>query len=232
MLKPKFLSTKSISLDKLLNGGFSLKELTLIYGEASTGKTTLVLQTAIEAAKALWKTLYIDVDSSFTPQRFTQIAGLNINEASFNIFVFSPKSFLEQTRIIENLETCLSKSVVLIIVDSITTLYRLEASNPEKRFVLNRALNRQLAYLAELAKKHELAVLLTSQVHSLLNYADIEPIAKRALLHWCGTIIKLRNFKEGFKEAVIERLNFKEKLNIKCRLKLAREGLIDVNRNE
>ncbi|MEM2843004.1 MAG: ATPase domain-containing protein [Candidatus Bathyarchaeia archaeon] len=226
------MSTKSLSLNKLLNGGFALKELTLIYGEASTGKTTLVLQTAIEAAKTQWKTIYIDVDLSFTPQRFIQIAGLNKSEASSNIFVFSPRSFLEQTCIIENLENYLSKSFALIIVDSITTLYRLEASTLEERFTLNRALNRQLAYLAELAKKHELTVLLTSQVHSLLNYAGIEPIAKRALLHWCGTIIKLRNLTEGFKEAIIERLNFKEEFNLKCRLKLAREGLIDANRDE
>jgi|YelNatPaOPRAMG01_1025707.scaffolds.fasta_scaffold03270_8 DNA repair protein RadB len=227
MLKPKFLSTKSSCLDKLLNGGLALEELTLIYGEASTGKTTLILQTAVEAAKNSLKTLYIDVDCSFTPQRFIQIAGLNANEISSIIFVFSPKTFFEQTQIIENLESYISKSVVLIVVDSITTLYRLESSTLEERFALNRALNRQLAYLAELAKKHSLAVLLTSQVHSLLNYADIEPIAKRTLFHWCGTIIKLRNLKGNFKEAIVERLNFKETFNLKCKLKLAKEGLIN-----
>ncbi|MEM3553206.1 MAG: AAA family ATPase [Candidatus Bathyarchaeia archaeon] len=104
MLKPKFLSTKSFSLNKLLNGGLPLRELSLIYGEASTGKTTLVLQTAIEAAKNLLKVLYIDVDYSFTPQRFNQIAGLHANKASPNIFIFTPKTFFEQTQIIENWE--------------------------------------------------------------------------------------------------------------------------------
>ncbi|MEM2357033.1 MAG: AAA family ATPase [Candidatus Bathyarchaeia archaeon] len=233
-MKPKFLSTKSFSLNKLLNGGLPLRELSLIYGEASTGKTTLVLQTAIEAAKNLLKVLYIDVDYSFTPQRFNQIAGLHANKASPNIFIFTPKTFFEQTQIIENLETYLSKLTVLIIVDSITTLYRLEVSTLEERFALNRALNRQLAYLAELAKKHELAVVLTSQVHSSLNeYVDIEPIAKRALFHWCGTIIKLVNLKGNFKEVIVERLNFKETPNLKCKLKLTKEGLIEaLNKDE
>lgn len=178
------------------------------------------------------KTLYIDVDYSFTSQRFIQIAGLHIHKVSPNIFVFNPKTFFEQTQMIENLETYLSRSVALIIVDSITTLYRLESSTLEERFALNRALNRQLAYLAELAKKHGLAVILTSQVHSLLNYAEVEPIAKRALFHWCGTIIKLMNLKYSFKEAVVERLNFKEVFNLKCKLKLTKEGLIDVDENK
>ncbi len=232
MLKPKFLSTRSSSLDKLLNGGLALGKLTLIYGEASTGKTTLVLQIAVEAAKNLMKTLYIDVDYSFTPQRFIQIAGLYIDKVSPNIFVFNPKTFFEQSQIIENLETYLSKSVGLIVVDSITTLYRLEASTLEERFALNRDLNRQLAYLAELAKKYDLVVTLTSQVHGLLNHSDIEPIAKRTLFHWCGTIIKLVNLKYSFKEAIIERLNFKETSNLKCKLKLTKEGLIDVNEDK
>src|SRR5205807_4951945 len=43
------LSTGTSGLDRLLKGGFALRQINLVYGEASTGKTVLAMQSALRA---------------------------------------------------------------------------------------------------------------------------------------------------------------------------------------
>lgn len=217
-------------MDRLLNGGLPLGEITLAYGEASSGKTTLALQAAFQAAAGSWKVIYVDADRSFTPQRFVQIAGSSSDEASPKIFIFAPTSFQEQTRVIEGLENYLSKLTILVVVDSITSLYRIASTAPQDRFLLNRALNRQLAYLAELAREHGLAVLVTSQVHASLEREEVEPVAKRALFFWSGNVIKLRPIGGRVIKASVERLAFKETSGLECRLRLTERGFEEAAR--
>jgi len=62
------LSTQAISLgcnalDGLLRGGIERGEVTLIYGEAATGKTTVAIQAAVLAAAKGLKVLFIDCDN-------------------------------------------------------------------------------------------------------------------------------------------------------------------------
>src|SRR2546422_3125392 len=57
------------SLDRLLKGGFPFHQVSFIYGEASTGKTILSIQSAIEAALRDCKVFYLDTDGSFSPHR-------------------------------------------------------------------------------------------------------------------------------------------------------------------
>lgn len=222
--KPRFLPTGCPALDGLLDGGLPIGEITLAYGESSSGKTTLALQAAFRAAASSWKVIYVDADRSFTPQRFTQIAGPASDEASSNIFIFAPTSFQEQARVIEGLENYLSKLTILVVVDSITSLYRIASTAPRDRFLLNRALNRQLAYLAELARKHGLAVLITSQVHASLEREEVEPVAKRALFFWSRNVIKLRPLGKSMVKASVERLAFKESSGLERKLRLTEGG--------
>ena len=50
-------------------------EITLIYGTAATGKTTLAMLAAIRLAREKKKTLYLDSEGGFSPERFIQLAG-------------------------------------------------------------------------------------------------------------------------------------------------------------
>ena len=111
-----------------------------------------------------------------------------------HIFVTQLRSFHEQSRLIENLDLYLSKSVVLIVVDTITSLYRLELRDPSLIFSANRKLNRQLAYLNHVAKAYNVAILLTSQVHNIIDQNDnvvIEPVATRVLTYWAHNILNM-----------------------------------------
>ena len=215
-------------LDELLGGGFTNGEVVVVYGEAGTGKTTLTLQTAIEAARRGSKVIYIDTDHSFTNQRFVQLAGEDAEATSEQILLFFPDSFSAQTSLIESIENYLTARTRLVIVDTITSLYRVSLGSAQRTFVLNRELNRQLAYLSEVAVRRKLTVLLTSQVHARLDFpfGRIEPVARRTLAHWPRTIIRLKNTSEhSRKEIIVERRRGRPTDSLRSPAKLTARGL-------
>jgi len=189
------ISTGCVSLDKLLGGGLPKGRVSLVYGEAETGKTSLAIQCAVNCAKTDCKTVFIDVDGTFSSRRLLQIAYLDIEKLSPLIILFRPTIFQEQTNVIDCLEKYLTGKAELVIVDTITSLYRVELGGPpEKTFKLNRELNTQLAYLAQIAKTQKVAVLITSQVRSSLmeEQINVEPVATRVLKFWSDIILRFK----------------------------------------
>jgi DNA repair protein RadB len=213
-------------LDALLDGGFTLGEIAVIYGEAGTGKTTLTIQTTIEAARRGSKVLYIDTDHGFTHQRFAQLTGED-SDVSELILLFFPDTFSAQTSLVESIENYLTKSTRLIVVDSITSLYRVSLGPAQHTFALNRELNRQLAYLSEVAVGSRLVVLLTSQVHARMDFpfGRIEPVARRTLAHWPRTIVRLKNTSEhSRKDIIVERRKGRQAGSLRCSARLTARG--------
>lgn len=214
-------------LDALLGGGFTAGEIVVVYGEAGTGKTTLAIQTAIEAARRGSKVLYLDTDHSFTHQRFSQLAGEDSDVVSEQILLFFPDTFSAQTSLVESIENYLTAATRLVVVDTITSLYRVSLGTAERTFILNRELNRQLAYLSEVALRRKLLVLLTSQVHTRMSFpfGRIEPVARRTLAHWPRTIIRLKNTREqSKKEIIIERRRGRQVSSLRSLAKLTAHG--------
>lgn len=227
------IPTGIVKLDRAMGGGIPIKDVTLIYGSAAAGKTTLIQQTSCQAALLGFKVLYIDADGSFSPERFSLIAGKDHKSVTPSVLVFQPESFNDQREIIENLEKYVTPSVALVAVDSFTTLYRATASTFEARLSLNRELTRQLAYLTDLAITRRVAVVVSSQVRSRLdqNFTFIEPVAKRALTHWSRNIIHLTDTgSPSVREVRLERLLGHE-VNVTFKVKLTSEGLIDLSVN-
>src|SRR6266568_3234007 len=58
------LSTGTSGLDRLLKGGFAPRQINLVYGEASTGKTILAMQSALQASGRGFKVFFVDADLS------------------------------------------------------------------------------------------------------------------------------------------------------------------------
>jgi DNA repair protein RadB len=224
------IPTECDSLDKLLRGGFKRGEIALIYGEAATGKTTAVIQAAVSAAGLGLKVLYVDSDHSFTQQRFQQIAGTESRSQSELIMLFLPETFEEQRTIVESIENYVTPNLGLVIVDSVSSLYRAAFSRTESIFTLNRDLSRQLAYLGELSATSKIACIVTSQVHARLTppVGDIEPVARRALFHFPRVILRLRNTpKPGVKEFILERIEGSDTRGSSCLVALGQTGLED-----
>ena len=187
----KYITTGSIFLDRVLNGGLPRGEVTLLYGEAETGKTSLAIQCAVNSARMGFKTLYVDCEGAFSPQRLGQIASRDVEYVSSMIILLRPSTFQEQAEIIDSLEKVINKRFGLIIFDTITSLYRLELAEKNATFSLNRELNRQVAILTEIAKTTPLSVLLLSQVRSLMQESGFTPVATRILKFWSNSVIRL-----------------------------------------
>ena len=220
--------------DRMLRGGFTRGEVALIYGEAATGKTTTVIQAAISSARHGFKVVYIDSDHSFTQQRFSQIAGGRSRDISELITLFFPETFSEQRRIVESLENYVTAKLGMVIVDSISSLYRAAFSGADSIFNLNRDLSRQVAYLGELASSHHIICIITSQVHSRLTptAADIEPVARRTVFHFPRLILRIRNTpKPSVKEFILERIDGTDTAKSSCLVGLQENGLTDVGSN-
>ena len=215
----------------MLSGGFARGEVTLVYGEAATGKTTTVIQASTSAARMGLKVIYIDSDHSFTQQRFGQIAGSRSSEISQLITLFLPETFAEQRIALQSLESYFTPSLGVVIVDSLSSLYRAAFSDKESIFNLNRDLSRQVAYVSELSSSHNIASILTSQVHSRLAspVADIEPVARRAVFHFPRTILRIKNTpKAGVREFVLERIDGSDVARKSCLVGLQETGLVDI----
>ena len=229
------ISTGCESLDKVLRGGIPLGKITLIYGAPSTGKTTLAMKVVLNYLNSECKVphlhnraLYIDSDKKFSLERFSQIVGTSIKEVLERLLIFMPKNFVEQTRVIEGLDSFTSRDIRLIVLDTITSLYRERIANTGKIFPVNRELNRQLAHLKEYAESKGLGILLLSQVYSSLqpNTLPMEPVSSRLLRYWSDIILRLDlNHQPGVRTASLEK---PRKDNIRCRFKLAPLGIIDM----
>ena len=219
------------SIDRMLHGGFTRGEVTLIYGEAATGKTTTAIQAAASSAKMSLKVIYVDSDHSFTQQRFGQIAGSQSKDISELISLFFPDTFSEQRALLESLENYVTPSLGMVIVDSVSSLYRAAFSDTASIFSLNRDLSGQLAYLGELASSHNIACIITSQVHSRLTppVIDIEPVARRTLFHFPRTILRTKNTpKPSVREFVLERIDGADITKSSCLVRLQESGLTDI----
>src|SRR3989338_4816230 len=158
--------TGSEDLNNFLSG---YENITAIYGEAGSGKTTLCLLATIEQALNNKKVLFLDSESNFSTERFEQLLNTRNKDCIKNILILKIKNFNLQHSQIKSLENI--KNISLIIVDSITHYYRrLQRREPE---VARAMLGKQLSILNNISKNN-IPVLVTSQVYSNMNN-DVSP---------------------------------------------------------
>jgi RecA/RadA recombinase len=190
------ISTGCPCLDKKINGGISPENIIMIYGEPETGKTTLTMQCAIDAAKKNLKTLFIDCDNTFSPERLNQISKSDFNQIAQMIILVRPTDFAQQTTLIDHLPDYIEKNFGLVVIDTFNSLYRakIAETTPKTSFTINRELNRQMATLAQTARTKRLPIIVTSQVRGVFDdkYITVAPVATRVLQFWADTIISLK----------------------------------------
>lgn len=222
------LGTGVVGLNKLLRGGFPLGKTSLVYGEASTGKSALAMQSALEAAARGFKVFFVDCDLSFSVERLASLD--RGKEFADSIVLFQPEDFREQARVLEGLEVLLSKTPALLVIDSITGLYRAELEGEGAVFGQSRELNRQLAYLSDLSSRLGLTILLTGQVHSQPGFGTwvIAPVAMRTLRHWSFMIMRLRlTPRRDVRECLLEKIDGREVKGPRTIFRIRENGLSD-----
>lgn len=198
------LTTGSRNLDELLGGGIERGVLTQVYGVFASGKTTLAMQVGLLNRG---KIAYVDTEGGFSPERLEQMASnWGLEEALGRFILFEPSDFREQKRMIAGLKKVINEKFSLIVVDSITSLYRSE----EKKHELLNELSKQLQVLLWLARKYNLGVIIINQVYFDSSANTLRPLAEHTLGYKCKDILRLETLpKPSYRLAVLERHRFR-----------------------
>ncbi|MFC1648076.1 DNA repair and recombination protein RadB [Nanoarchaeota archaeon] len=159
-------SSGSEALDKFLGGGYEKKVVTTIYGPGASGKTLLLMLAMTKADK---KIIYIDTEGGFSPERFEQVC--SDKKVMESTTFLNPTNFKEQKEAIEQLKNLSKLDISLIIVDTLTSLYRVEMSGDDN-YDLNKELAKQMRDLVQLARKRNIPVLVAGQVYADMKEKD------------------------------------------------------------
>jgi DNA repair protein RadB len=114
----------------------------------------------------------------------------------------------------------------LVVLDSATGFYRLAREAGDEGETL-RKLGRQVTHLLSLARKHELAVLVTNQVFTDPDADRTRALGGHTLDHWCGVVVRLDRFRGGNRRATLEKHRSKPAGDT-ARFRIVDEGLAAV----
>jgi len=189
-------------LDDLLEGGFEGGAITLLFGEAGSGKTNICLQVASMVASSGKKVIYIDTEG-VSLERLKQIAGESYDEVMKNILFFEPHNFDDQEKFVDKAVKLAESSleVGVMILDSATIHYRLTRNDEEMG--VRKSLSPQLAKLLSAARSKDIPIILTSQVYTDIDKGTFEPLGGHVLLHNAKAIIRFDKVGTNTRRAVI-----------------------------
>jgi DNA repair protein RadB len=186
------------AFDDLLGGGIEKGSITLLYGEAGAGKSNVCLQTARNVIRSGKRVAYIDSEG-LSYDRVNQVFGTE-GENAKSLLVSQVHSFEEQSDRVDKTVNLADKGVIdLAIVDSINMYYRINHDDIKVR----NDLVRQIEALLGMARRNDVAVLLTSQVYSNIATGGIEFLGGHSLSHNSKTILRLDKKGNSVRTAVI-----------------------------
>ncbi|MDI3502272.1 MAG: repair protein RadB [Archaeoglobi archaeon] len=212
-------STGSRRIDELLGGGFESGIITQIYGAPGTGKTNIAIQTAVECARRGKKAVIIDTEG-LSVERISQIAGDDLERVSKLILIYRPRNLNQQTSALRELPRVLDNTGV-VIVDSITSFYRFELAQDE--LGARKELAQQLAFLMGVARKYDVAVIVTNQVYADIERNELLPVGGLLLQHASKVILELR--REGNRRIAVLRKHRSRPEGLSCEFEITGKGV-------
>ncbi|PSP74322.1 DNA repair protein RadB, partial [Halobacteriales archaeon QS_3_64_16] len=126
-----------------------------------------------------------------------------VEDVASRIVITDALDFAEQEEAVRDAAE-LAEQVSLIVLDSATGHYRLERSDEDGGETL-RTVARQITHLLSLARKHDLAVLVTNQVYTDPDADRVRPLGGHTLAHWSGVVCRLERFRGGQRRATLEK---------------------------
>ncbi|HYS72515.1 MAG TPA: DNA repair and recombination protein RadB [Thermoplasmata archaeon] len=198
------------ALDDLLSGGVEDGCITLLHGEAGSGKTNFCLQLARNVVRSGHKVIFIDTEG-VSLERLRQICGDDFDVVAVNILFSEPYSFEEQEKLIEKAVKMTegNPEVGLIVIDSITMHYRLtmrDETRREERY----GLTRQIARLLRVSRQRNIPVVVTSQVYTDIDTGRYMPLGGHMLSHNAKTIVRFERTGISTRAAVLEKHRHEE----------------------
>jgi DNA repair protein RAD51 len=203
-----YLTTGSKDLDKLLGGGIESGALTELFGEFRTGKTQIchtlcvTCQLPLENGGGAGKAMYIDTEGTFRPERIGDMCerfGLDASEALENVSYARCKSTDHQLQLLIDASSMMSETKYsLLVVDSVTALYRTDYSGRGELSSRQMHLAKFLRGLQRLADEYGVAVVYTNQVVAQVDGTAMfasdpkKPIGGNIIAHASTTRLSLR----------------------------------------
>ena len=199
-------------VDDLLGGGFERGVVTQVYGPPAAGKTNLALAAAVEVAAAGERSLFIDTEG-LSIDRFEQIATARVDRPETDdtletlasrLVITDAYDFDDQREAVRDAEE-LADEVELIVLDSATGFYRLERAGDTEGGQSLRKVAKQVTHLLSLARRHDLAVVITNQVFTDPESDRDRALGGNTLNHWTGAIVRVDRFRGGNRRATLEK---------------------------
>ena len=183
-----YLSTNCVALDNLLGGkGLESSSITEVFAQYGAGKSQIAFSAIVSALltkkEGGGSVLVIDTEGTTSPERILEILGFYRNELDCepeelleNIKVIRPKDSAEQTAIVKMfLESQgmgymkyapVTRPLKLLVVDSLTGLFRAEFIGRGTLNERQQKLNEHLRDLYLFGVKNQIPILITNQVIS------------------------------------------------------------------
>ncbi|RHZ57132.1 hypothetical protein Glove_393g36 [Diversispora epigaea] len=208
-----YITTGSFELNKLLGGrGIESGAITELFGEFRTGKSQLChtlavsCQLPIDIGGAAGGCIYIDTEGTFRPERLVDIAkrfGLEPNEVLDNVAVARAYNTDHQMNLLIQAAVMMAESrVALLVVDSVTALYRTDYSGRGELAARQMHLAKFLRGLLRLADEFGVAIVITNQVVASVDGnmfpgggSDKKPIGGNIIAHSSTTRLYFRKGK-------------------------------------
>lgn len=225
------ISTGCKPVDDLLGGGLERGSVTQLYGPPAAGKTNLALSAAIEVASAGGSALYIDTEG-LSVDRFEQLARSRapdgVDALASRVIISDALDFDEQQQAVRDAAD-LAGRLDLVVLDSATGFYRLERDDDDDGSAL-RNVAKQVTHLLSLARRHDLAVVITNQVYTDpdADSSRVRPLGGHTLSHWCGAVVRIERFRGGNRRATLEKHRSKA-AGETARFRISNEGLSGVD---
>jgi DNA repair protein RadA len=163
-----FHSSGSRALDDLLGGGFRAGRVTEVFGRSNSGKTQLAMQTALVAARVGTRTLFIDTEGSFRPERMEEIAdarGWQVGGLLESVVYIRSDSSSEQMEAVRRMgDRAATSACGLVVIDTLTRNFSVELPGRSNLSSRQAALNIHLSEMARDAYLNKRAYLLMNRV--------------------------------------------------------------------
>lgn len=168
------ITTGSKALDDLLGGGVESRSTTELFGEFRTGKTQVCLTMCVtcqlpkKQGGGGGKAMFMDTENTFRPERITEIAkryGMNPEDVLNNISVAKVSNTDQQLELLKQAAALMaSDHYALLVVDSLTNLYRTDYSGRGELSARQMHLAQFMRGLSKLAETYNICVVMTNQV--------------------------------------------------------------------
>jgi len=221
-------------VDDLLGSGLERGTVTQVYGPPAAGKTNLALGAAVEVAAAGGTVVYVDTEG-LSIDRFEQLAQArvrdeeetSVDDLASRVVIESAHDFDEQAEAVRDAEE-FAERASLIVLDSATGFYRLERAADEREGDALRQVTQQITHLLSLARRYDLAVVITNQVFTDPESDGVRALGGNTLEHWTGTVLRLERFRGGNRRATLEKHRSKA-AGESARFRITDEGLVGVD---